>query len=484
MISILLKNVQHISSATLTVDIESPGIMCFTGKNGTGKTTLVKAFRNLVNSDTFEKTTARDIFSEDSEIVYKINDTTIEFKFDRKTRLLDTRKIINKEIRGQIVVELPIPHGDRFNHFSRISDADKAIRANLIVGKYEKPLELIEFLQSIYPEKSFDDLVEVSIGRSKYYCILLPGDKYLREDYFSSGEYFLINLYKKLHRGCKLMVVDEIDISLDAAAQVHLVDELKKLSSKYKTKFLFSTHSLPMMRKLKEKELFYLEYITPGELIIKEVPYSYVKSILFGFHGYDKYILTEDDVLNSFIQYIIDNYCGPVFYRYKIIHIGGSSNTTDLMNRNAKDRFLSDKENVITILDGDQEKLRHAKKKNVFCIPFDSIEKELLSEYLCNDYVSEIPLGIEDSKIFGLRKYIHRKQGESIKEDQCCKESYFSDVGKKLYSNVIDNRIKSQNEIFKYLCEKNNSKITNFVDNLKSFLRNIGSEVQWNRKPG
>ena len=39
-----------------------------------------------------------------------------------------------------------------------------------------------------------------------------------REDYLSSGEYFLIRLYRTIMSSARLIVIDEIDISLDAVA--------------------------------------------------------------------------------------------------------------------------------------------------------------------------------------------------------------------------------------------------------------------------
>ena len=98
------------------------------------------------------------------------------------------------------------------------------------------------------------------------------------------------------------------------------------------------------------------------EVKIESASYNYIKSLLFGFSGWDKYILTEDFVLQKFLDYIIKKYCFDVYYEYKIIYVGGGANVVDLMRRNSQEEFLSEPENVISVLDGDQKDFRHARR--------------------------------------------------------------------------------------------------------------------------
>ena len=44
----------------------------------------------------------------------------------------------------------------------------------------------------------------------------------------------------------KLIVIDEIDISLDAAAQAKLVEQLRLSCQKYAVNIVFTTHSLTL----------------------------------------------------------------------------------------------------------------------------------------------------------------------------------------------------------------------------------------------
>ena len=97
------------------------------------------------------------------------------------------------------------------------------IRRQIILEEFTRPVELINFLADIYGPDKFKDLVETKVRNRSYYCILVDGNRYIREDYLSSGEYFLLNLYRTFRSNVRLIVVDEIDMSLDAAAQVHLL---------------------------------------------------------------------------------------------------------------------------------------------------------------------------------------------------------------------------------------------------------------------
>ncbi|HDZ9134498.1 TPA: hypothetical protein RUY93_003701, partial [Vibrio cholerae] len=135
---------------------------------------------------------------------------------------VDTKQLIPNDIRNLFLVELPIPHGERFNQFKRLSDLDEEIRAKIALSQYSTPELLIEFLNAVYLDERFVNLKEVNIKGKSYYFILKDDNDrfYIREDYFSSGEYFVINLYRSILSEKKFIFIDEIDISLDSSAQV------------------------------------------------------------------------------------------------------------------------------------------------------------------------------------------------------------------------------------------------------------------------
>lgn len=303
---------------------------------------------------------------------------------------------------------------------------------------------MIDFLHTIYGNNKFDNLRCIVIKKKSYYCQILNESRYIREDYFSSGEYFLISLYRNIVAGRKLIVIDEIDISLDAAAQAKLVAQLRMYCQKYAVNIVFTTHSLAMMGTLQAEELHYIES-KDGALEIQPVSFNYAKSLLFGFAGWDKYILTEDDVLENFIEFVIKRYLPRTFYKYKIIFIGGGTNTVRLMDRNADQNFFSTEENVISVLDGDQRPHRYARDRhNIEFLPWESIEKQIFIEYTDKNYCPR--LSIEENP--GIN----------------------NQNGKNLYAALIRNRIVSEDEMFLHLCETYDEQARAFAHSLSGFL--------------
>jgi ABC-type dipeptide/oligopeptide/nickel transport system ATPase subunit len=442
LLTLKIANIQHVSTATLIINLEENKLIGIVGKNGVGKTTVIKSIKNLSSADTFTKTSAAGIFHEDSTIFYQADKEEYLFTYDVDLKSLNCKKIIPEHIKKMIEVELPMPYGQRFNFFQSISDSDQEIRKSIVLEKYSRPTELINFLSEIYGTQKFDDLIEIEIRGINYYCILQENSRYIREDYLSSGEYFLISLYRKIKSYCKLIVIDEIDISLDAAAQVHLINKLREFCTRYEVNILFTTHSLAMIRTLSDGELLYMQE-SNGAVEIFPASYSYIKSILFGFTGWDKYILTEDKLLKNLLELIIQRYCHNTYYKYKIIYVGGARNVVDLMDRNAKEHFLSSPENVISILDGDQRNFRYVKSSDsTFCIPFESVEKALHQDYQNPSFQPRLP------DIYAA----------AILDD------------KALYSKMLNDKVMSEGQILDYLIDKHDDDMRSFSEVLSKFL--------------
>ena len=360
-----LFNIQHIKELHFETDLSAHEVTCIVGKNSAGKTTLVRTIANLKSADTFSKTASPYIFSTDSQVVYDIDGKEYDYKFDSKQKVIDTKSIIDSELKRSIEVELPIPHGNRFSHFQRLGEINDRLQTLISLHKFRTPNELISFLSKIYGSDRFLNLKEVKIKNTLYYFILKDKGFYIREDYLSSGEYFVIHLYKLIQKRKKLIVIDEIDISLDASAQVKLLEELRKFCKSYEVNIIFTTQSLALMKSFSSKGEEKLDYLenTGGVVSIQKKSYNYVKSILYGFNGWDKYILTEDEKLESYLNFLLKN--EPLDnLRYKIIYIGGGTNVVDLMTRNSSEEFFSSAQHVISILDGDQRNEKYCKNND------------------------------------------------------------------------------------------------------------------------
>lgn len=434
-----LFNIQHINELSFSIDLSKNQLMCIVGKNGVGKTTLIRAIKNLKSADTFTKTASPNIFTNDSRIIYTIDKNVYDYTYNPKLRVIDTKKIIDTRIKESISVELPIPFGERFSHFQRLGEIDEELRKNISLQEYGTPKELIDFLSSIYKSNRFDTLKEVTVKGQKYYFILKEDGFYIREDYLSSGEHFVINLYKMIQRKCKLIVIDEIDISLDASAQVNLIRQLRTFCVNYEVNITFTTHSLALMKTLTEPELYYMES-DKAVISFRNVSYNYIKSELFCFIGWDKYILTEDLMLENYLTYLIDQSTAAIFFKYKIIHIGGWSQVISLMERNRKNNFLSASDNVISVLDGDQNQKFNGRRDRVLFIPFDSVEKQLFCHYTNNELPAD---------------FVFTKTPKSPRE---------------LYNSIKERRYVSDKQIFDFISQNKTNEVEEFIDQLIRFL--------------
>lgn len=440
-----LLNIQHIKELHYELDLSKNEVTCIVGKNSVGKTTLVRAIANFKSADTFTKTASPYIFRENSQITYTINGDVFEFNYDPKQNIIDTKAIIGEEYKDNIEVELPIPFGTRFSHFQRLGEIDEQLRTSISLGKYSDPTELISFLSTIYGSDRFKHLKEVNIKGSIYYFILKEDNYYIREDYLSSGEYFVIHLYKLIQKKRKLIVIDEIDISLDASAQVKLLDELRTFCTEYEVNILFTTQSLALMKSFSSKgqeKLHYMEN-NDGTISIDKKSYNYVKSILYGFKGWDKYILTEDVMLADYIEFLLKDEAIDSL-KYKIIYIAGATNVVNLMLRNGVEEFFAHKEHVISVLDGDQKDEEYCKNNNkILYIPFESIEKQLFIYYESGelDFPVKFPEGINKNN-----------------------------KPKSLYKSIIKDRRMSDNDIFKFINDRNKEKVVAFKEKLIEFL--------------
>lgn len=475
-LSVTISNVQQLTRLHFEIDLSIPKIICITGRNGTGKTTLVKALRTLANADTFSKTTVRSVFNPNSSILYTIDELKIEFRYNEDLGIVDCKEPISASVRNSILAELPLPFGERFNFFQRVSGADDDIRRAIILEQYRDPVQLKEFLRNIYGTNKFDRLVEIPAKGISYYCILLGDDRYIREDYLSSGEYFVIALYRRMAAGQKLIVVDELDISLDAAAQVQLVGQLRELCHTHGSSIVFTTHSLALMKKLDPGELFYIDTCGPdGHHEISCRSFNQVNSLLFGFKGSDKYILTEDEMLSGYIEYMIFALEVPLFFSHRTIFIGSANDTISLMKRNSREAFFAAPEDVMAILDGDKEHTKLSRVKNVHFLPFASVEKAFLAACLRGEI--EIDPGVHlqhVSNVEELHKYL-----DSQGVDTAVSEGQFGKIAKTFTRIVMsEKRLMSQREIFAALTELHDEKVDGLRATLSEFLcRPTGADV-------
>ncbi|HEI3617287.1 TPA: AAA family ATPase, partial [Escherichia coli] len=376
-IKINVQHIQHVKNMDVLLDLEKYNIACIVSKNGVGKTTLLKSLSMLHKPSIIKQTSPTGILNEKSKIEIELYGNTYKFFYSPAIDYLEIKGNINLE--HTYSLELSTPFGDRFQKFSKLSSLDALFRANVITQKYIPADDMSSFLNIIYDNNKFKELKTTNIDGVDYFFLIAANGRYIREDHFSTGEYFIINLFRLLNSDKNIIIVDEIDTSLDAAAQVRLIKHLRELCQEKNKKIIFTTHSLALLRTLDEEHELLL-FLEDNDGVVSSTPcsYNFVKSAMFGFTGYDRYILTEDIVLEKYLNRLLSKIQSK--NSYKIIYVGGCQGVISLMDRNKHQLFLSEPKNVISVLDADVKNEILGNKSsipNIYFIPFDSIEKEL-----------------------------------------------------------------------------------------------------------
>lgn len=369
-----MKNIKGLPQLSVSFDFSSGNIAVVTGRNGAGKTTLVNAFKLINDARVFEKTSSLKSIGPGSAISFRLNNhEPFTFSYDPKLKALDTRQKLPP--RDAFRSELPIPYGARFQQFSLVAKYDSEIRANIASSKYEDALIIREFLRNVYPDSNgLDNLKTTQINRYQFYFVLRPNDYYIREDHFSSGEFFLIQLYRLITSGAELIIIDELDVSLDASAQVHLFSAIQPLLETNRSNLVVVSHSLAFMKTVRSDGLYYLE-LEDGKSSLKQRSYGYIKSDLYGFKGRERWIITEDETLVGFIKHVIRVSGIAPFFNYEIIAVGGQPQIDAIASRNDRHEIFGPSSDVIIIIDRDiSNQLNYRGKTKVHTSPVDDIE--------------------------------------------------------------------------------------------------------------
>ncbi|MEW8212079.1 MAG: AAA family ATPase [Candidatus Thiodiazotropha taylori] len=373
-----IRDVNNVQNLDIEFEYPDSRIIVVTGRNGVGKTTIIKSFGLSSDPNIFAKTSGEDVLSGASQAAFELSGMDpFSFHFNPGLRAFDSRESIPDD--GKIIAELPIPYGARFQQFSNVAKYDEELKINIASSDYGSATDLIRFLSEVYSSDKFNKLLATKIGKKEFYFILKDDDYYIREDHFSSGEFFLIQLYRLISSGASLILVDELDVALDAVAQVNLYSAIKPILQANDSRLIVVSHSLAFFSTVDEGGLYYLDRVG-SEISLEARSIGYVKSDLFGFRGYDRYILTEDPVLEGFIEFLIRHYSIDCHYRHITIGLGGVDQVRMIIEKNDAQQIFADSDKVLCIVDGDvypDLEAEYTGPTEVLCTNVDDLEKYL-----------------------------------------------------------------------------------------------------------
>lgn len=108
--NISIRNVKNINKLDVDFNYPDSNVIVITGKNGVGKTTIIKSFNLLVDPNIFAKLSGENALNKNSRVSFSINGIKpFSFSYNKKLGAFDSKDILPHE--NDIVSELPIPHG-------------------------------------------------------------------------------------------------------------------------------------------------------------------------------------------------------------------------------------------------------------------------------------------------------------------------------------------------------------------------------------
>ncbi|RLA43538.1 MAG: hypothetical protein DRR42_21600 [Gammaproteobacteria bacterium] len=440
---IVVENIKNISHLSIDFIFPDSGLIVVTGKNGVGKTSLVKSFNLVSDPQIFQKSAGLNAIRKGSSVSFFIDELPpFSFSFDEKLGVLDSKDVLPSV--DTIIAELPIPYGARFQRFSLISNYDAEIRVNIASSDYHEADELIVFLSNIYSSSKFRGLKITKVNKYYFYFVLQDNDYYVREDHLSSGEFFLIQIFRLITSGAKLILIDEFDVALDAAAQVSVYDAIRPLLEKYNSRLILITHSLAFMETVDDGGLYYLENDGSDVTTLENRSFGYIKSDLYGFKGRDRYIITEDIVLNDFLDYLIrENIVS--FFEYEIIYVGGQPQVDAMAAKNDSNQIFGPSKDLIIFIDNDiAEQLKYKGESKVLCSP-----------------VADIELYVWENRERLLADVVIKPFAPAKKE---------KDTAKTYWKKVINSGQRSKWDLYKLIVDEHPREVELLVESLKSHL--------------
>lgn len=153
-----LRSVNNVQSLDIEFKYPDSRIIVVTGRNGVGKTTVIKSFGLSSEPNIFAKTSGEDVLNEASQAAFELSEMEpFSFDFNPSLRTFDSRDSIPHG--GEVVAELPIPYGARFQQFSKVAKYDEELKINIASSDYGPATGLIRFLSEVYSSDKFDGLL-------------------------------------------------------------------------------------------------------------------------------------------------------------------------------------------------------------------------------------------------------------------------------------------------------------------------------------
>lgn len=384
-LSVSIRNLKAISELQMSLDIK-PGLICFVGGNGAGKSTVLNVLSQLINKANI----GRLFFDEKREGA----SVKIDFGGESCTWLqVNGRWIKNGDFSGvKGFHESGIVYGSRFSnsslnnihkyceHYAGESDSyvdapdfvyknlGKILKGNEI---HYKGLKTITKADLSRKAKELPKDSESYLIRAEKPFLLRKDSGFITQYKMSSGEYLLLKIldyiyYRITYASDKnenkepfLVIIDEVEIALHPSAQKRLIQFCNKVSKEHNICIIFSSHSREIISSLSPNQIHLLESHL-GKISITHpcFPHYAVRGI-YESSGYDYVVCVEDSLAKKIVSETIKK---KGLSNNKLVNVSALGGWREVLNftHEFKVNGLFNNTKMVIVLDGDVEESFHA----------------------------------------------------------------------------------------------------------------------------
>lgn len=480
------------------------GVYGIIGENGTGKSSLLICIAKLVNGSIFQNELVGVGHYNNTKITYIINDKKINFIKNESTnnhwRQEKTDSDLLPDMDG--FFESSILSGKRFNKLNNyikkeleyipsedsIQKADKFIIDEMNYILYGNDVHLYRF-NELYEinaiRKHKNDIPE---SKYNYYALKINNNRYLKEQIFSTGEYFLLQILKyinkhvnKQHKVSPLIIIDEIELSLHPLAQERFVKKLKSLCKEYNLIVIFASHSLHVIDNIEYDKRYYIERNQDNQITIENpVDIGYLTTKLYKHQFYDYILLVEDVMAQEYVKLTIQELSSQNL-KYDIISIGTCDKVMEMARVNSDKKYFGEAK-VLPIVDNDKIHLLNEYRNTTLggiAIPVPRyIEAYLYPIFIKNDtnlrkrFSNFISKTYPPNDLDSLKYIWDKKQNEkNTYYDICYKIAEKHKPTSQEHCKFIADEVKLKIVSFVYEECKNTHEHIKFIQRLKKFFK-------------
>lgn len=411
-----IKSIKH---AVLELPIKN-GVYAIVGNNGTGKSTIVYSFAQLISKGSLSSF-GIDVCDGDSyvEFEYKgvINRWNVKADKFSPEKVFLTHPYNPIRING--MYEGSLFFGFRFKNYEKVKKllSDGKIDSAVLSTADDYIVEQLGYIlhgdSSHYKDynlvrlKNKDIVEQMGLEETPYFMMM--GDTLISQYGMSSGESLMLSLLHFIYNSIvrrsldpkrpALMLIDEIEMALHPIAVSRLLDLLHELANKRNNLTVYITsHSPEVISKITPRNMYKIEPDNSNPdntLNITNPCYpSYAIRDVYRHDGYDWLLLVEDALAKIIVENVISEL---QLSNSKLIHIapvGGWNNVLNLQYDLYKHNVLGVGKKVISILDGD---IKDECKKNAL---YDGMPKRFLPIASVEKYLKYVLLDNKNPVIF------------------------------------------------------------------------------------